>query len=90
MIAVQVGDKNMRDPVVPYLVFQHLHLRPFTTVNEKMAVAKDQKLWSWMTIVNRGRWTAAQNGKLKTHRTYLREITMRLEIDSPFQVMVYI
>ena len=68
MIAVQVGDKNMIDPVKFNLVPVHLNERTFSAIYQKKPLVDIDHLSGWMSLVDRGRGAAAENADFKIHQ----------------------
>ncbi len=53
MVAVQMADKNMIDPVEVYLQPHQLHLGCFTTVDEKVPALNFHELGRRMSAIGR-------------------------------------
>src|SRR5690625_2780261 len=69
MISVQMGNKNMLDSRKFYFIFSQLHLRSFTTINQKNMSFHFQYLSGWMC---RCQWSCrmtSENGK--NHKIYI-------------------
>lgn len=71
MVAMNMGDKNMVEPASFDIVPGHLHLRSFTTVQQKAAAVIRQVLCGRVAVVSRYSAVAAQNGKFKMHHSKL-------------------
>jgi hypothetical protein len=68
MVAVQVADENVVDPVELDAITVQLDQRSFPAIHQKKPLMDVDHLSGRMSLVNRGSGTATENGKLETHQ----------------------
>ena len=67
MITVKVADKNGTDFMNMESVLSQLHLRTFSTINEKVMVLYGEMLGRRKSAISRQRSTGAEDGEFKGH-----------------------